>query len=338
MKITFSSFLILLLFSACSVRPIPHNENYNEVLKLFQSNCQTQQAKHLYGDLCTKATRIKSAENFIQDNFKLTLVGKNGLLTGYYEPQINGSLEKTKKYRYPVYNTPRDLVVVQLAGVYKKLQNFRLRGRVEGNTLVPYYTREEASQRDLNATVICYTDSKVDLFFLEVQGSGRVKLENGETIFIGFDNQNGHPYKSIGKYLVSLGEIQQEDISLQSIREWFSNNPTRVDAILNYNPSMVFFKQKSKSATGSLGVQLTPLRSVAVDRRKIPLGSMLLLVASDENVSYNHIVFAQDTGGAIKGVVRADMFLGFTTEAGAVAGKLKAPLQLWVYTPKEERK
>jgi len=334
MKITFSSFFILFLFSACSIAPSPTHENYNEVLSLFKTNCKTKKAQLLYANLCVNAEKAENAEAFIKNNFKLKPLGRDGLLTGYYEPELQGSRKKTQKYKYPIYNTPQDLIVVKLGSVYKKLKNYRLRGRLQSNVLLPYYTRQELAHRDINASVICYTDSKIDLFFLEVQGSGRVRLEDGTTIFIGYANQNGHPYKSIGKYLISLGEISKEDISLQSIRAWFIKNPSRVDEILNYNPSVVFFKEKTKGATGSLGVELTPLRSIAVDRRKIPLGSMLLLQASNENVDFNHIVFAQDTGGAIKGKVRADMFLGFGKEAGEIAGKLKAPLQLWSYTPK----
>lgn len=335
MKITLSSFLIFLLFSACARTPLPKNEDYRAVLESFQTNCSTQQAQKIYGHLCTDAKNVKDASAFFEDNFRLIPLGRNGLLTGYYEPEMHGSLHKTQKYKYPIYTTPNDLVVVKLGKLYPKLQNYRLRGRIENHLLVPYYSREEMATHEINASVICYTDSKVDLFFLEVQGSGRVVLEDGSSMFLGFANQNGHPYKSIGKYLVALGEISQENISLQSIRAWFKKHPNRVDSILNYNPSVVFFQQKKQSATGSLGVVLTPFRSIAVDRRKIPLGSMLLLQAADTDVHFNHIVFAQDTGGAIKGSVRADMFLGFGENAATIAGKLKAPLQLWIYVPKE---
>ena len=338
MKITFYSFLILLLFSACSIAPSPKNENYDAVLELFKTNCKTDNAQAIYGDLCTNTMNVTNAESFIRENFTLTSVGDTGLLTGYYEPELQGSLVKTAKYKYPIYNTPDDLVIVKLGSVYKKLKNYRLRGRLQDNVLVPYYTREELSKHDINASVICYTNSKVDLFFLEVQGSGRVKFDDGTTIFLGYDNQNGHPYKSIGKHLITLGEISKEDISLQSIRKWFVRHPTRVDEILNYNPSVVFFKKRKQGATGALGVELTPLRSIAVDKRSIPLGSMLLLQARDEQVDYRHIVFAQDTGGAIKGEVRADMFLGFGKKARTIAGSLKAPLKLWIYKPKRGNK
>ena len=134
--------------------------------------------------------------------------------------------------------------------------------------------------------------------------------------------------------MVSIGEIPLEEISLQSIRAWFKANPSRVDEVLNYNKSMVFFRQKDKDATGSLGLELTPQRSIAVDRRYIPLGSMLYLNANIQENSVSKVVMAQDTGGAIKGSVRADMFCGYGQKAREIAGELKAPLKLWILLPK----
>jgi membrane-bound lytic murein transglycosylase A len=140
----------------------------------------------------------------------------------------------------------------------------------------------------------------------------------------------------IGKYLVNKGEIPLKDISLQSIRKWLKDNPGRIDEVLNYNNSVVYFRKKNQPATGSLGLELTPRRSIAVDRKYIPLGSMLYCDASQEDAQFSQIVQAQDTGGAIKGAVRADMFLGFGSKAREIAGGLKAPLKLWIFLPKEE--
>ena len=266
--------------------------------------------------------------------FKIHSKRKSQILTGYFEPQLSGSRTKSKVYKYPLYETPKDLVSVNLQSIYPELKKYRLRGKIKGGKLVPYYTRAQLQKNAIDANVICYVDSKVDLFFLEVQGSGRVKLDTNETIFIGYDNQNGHRYRSIGRYLVKKKEIPLKDISLQSIRAWFVENPKRVDEVLNYNHSVVFFKQRKHKATGSLGLALTPLRSVAVDRSFIPLGSMLYLSAETQSFKNPKIVFAQDTGGAIKGAVRADMFVGFGSEAAEIAGKLKAPLALWILIPK----
>ena len=361
MKLNILFFIPFLVFLGCSNQPpvtmkdmpktellksnfeeLPNweNEEYDAALNHFMQSCKTTKTKNIYKELCQKAEEATDSKEFLMDYFvPYKIVSSNnqeGLLTGYYEPELKGSMIKKEPYIYPVYETPNDLITVDLSNQYPELKNYRLRGRIKGNKLVPYYEREEADEKSLDADIICYTDSKIDLFFLEVQGSGRVRLENGETIFIGYDNQNGHRYKSIGKYLVNKDEIPLEEISLQSIKAWLENNPSRVDEVLNYNKSMVFFKQKEQPASGSLGVVLTPRRSVAVDRRYIPLGSMLYLSARTKNKVFNHVVMAQDTGGAIKGSIRADLFCGYGEEAKEIAGELKAPLTLWIFLPKEE--
>jgi len=360
MKYNLLFLIILIFFAGCSKEPqvlfsdmpkthlvksdfseLPNfgDENYLTALNSFINNCTSSKTKKIYKELCTNAKETSDPKKFLLDEFVPYRIStqnfeEDGLLTGYYEPQLRGSLIKKEPYIYPIYETPNDMFVVDLGKQYPELKNYRLRGRIEGKKIVPYYERADAGNKAIDANIICYTDSKVDLFFLEVQGSGRVALENGETIFVGYSNQNGHKYQSIGKYLVSIGEIPLEKISLQSIREWFEENPLRVDEVLNYNKSMVFFRQKDKAATGSLGLELTPERSIAVDRRYIPLGSMLYLDADIQNKNVSRLVVAQDTGGAIKGSVRADMFCGYGEKAREIAGKLKAPLKLWILLPK----
>ncbi|MBU1658934.1 murein transglycosylase A [bacterium] len=315
-------------------------ENYLFALNSFIESCRSKNTQILYKDLCEEAKYTPDAKEFLQNRFKPYLINTEdgndkGLLTGYYEPRLRGSLTKKESYIYPIYKTPDDLIVVDLGSIYPKLKDYRLRGRLEGNKLVPYYTRKETKSSHINADVICYTDSKIDRFFLEIQGSGRVELDNGETIFIGYANQNGHAYRAIGKYLVLQNEMKIEDVSLQNIKAWLYKNPSRIDEVLNYNKSVVYFKQKEHSATGSLGIRLTAKRSIAVDRRYIPLGSMLYLNASFKEREMNSIVLAQDTGGAIVGAIRADLFLGYGEEAMHIAGELKAPLKLWILLPKE---
>lgn len=316
-------------------------ENYKIALENFKNSCVSSKTREFYPALCTKVNDVNNPKDFIVSEFTPYSVtaedgSDTGMLTGYYEPYLKGSLTKHGKYIYPVYNTPKDLVVVDLSSVYPDLKNYRLRGRVDGNKLVPYHTRQESASVDIDAEIICYVNSKIDLFFLEVQGSGRVMLDNNETLLIGYDNQNGHKYSSIGRYLVDAGEIPLEEISLQSIRAWFDKNPSRVDEVLNHNDSVVYFRLKDKKATGSLGLELTPSRSIAVDKRIIPLGSMVYLSAEQENIKFSKIVQAQDTGGAIKGAIRADMFLGFGDDAREVAGRLKAPLKLWIFLPRDK--
>jgi membrane-bound lytic murein transglycosylase A len=361
MKYTLRLFGILIFFLGCSKEPqviftnmpktqlienefdeLPNweDENYDLALSSFINNCKSSKTKKIYKELCQDAILSSNSKSFLIDEFTpYKVVEQNSkmsnLLTGYYEPQLRGSLIKKEPYIYPVYETPNDLLIIDLSKQYPELKDYRLRGRIDKNRVVPYYNREESSKEELDANIICYTDSKTELFFLEVQGSGRVTLENNETLFIGYNNQNGHKYNSIGKYLVNKGEISLENISLQSIKSWFNENPSRIDEVLNHNKSMVFFRQKNRAATGSLGLELTPHRSVAVDRRFIPLGSMLYLNADIDEKSVSRIVMAQDTGGAIKGSIRADMFLGYGQKAGEIAGRLKSPLELWILLPKK---
>ncbi len=332
-----------LLESDFSELPNWDEEDYAEALSSFVESCRTPRTQAMYKELCAKAKRTKDAKKFLETEFSPYAInteeGKDeGLLTGYYEPHLHGSLVRTAKYKYPVYKTPLDLIVVDLSAIYPKLKNYRLRGRLQGNKLVPYYTRKQSKSGHLRAQVLCYVDSKIDLFFLEIQGSGRVTLRDGKTIYLGYDNQNGHRYRAIGRYLVSIGALKLEEVSLQSIRKWLNQHPKRVDEVLNYNKSLVFFKEREQPATGSLGVVLTPKRSVAVDRRYIPLGSMLYVDADIKEKRFSSLVLAQDTGGAIKGAVRADLFLGYGKDAMEIAGELKAPLKLWILLPKQNHK
>ena len=315
-------------------------ENFKDALKAFKKNCQTKKAKKIYPYLCKKVKKVKNAKKFFMHNFTpYTIYTKeykdSGLLTGYYEAELKGSLTKSKKYKYPIYTTPTDLIEVDLSSIYPKLKYIRLRGRLNGNKIVPYYERKDCKGKNCN--IICYVDSKIDLFFLEVQGSGRVKLNNGKTLYIGYANQNGHKYRSIGKYMIKKGYIKKENISLQTIKKYLQTHKDKIDEILNYNKSVVFFRVKKRASTGSLGLTLTPKRSIAVDRDFIPLGSMLYMNTVVDNKHFSKIVFAQDSGGAIKGALRADLFLGYGSEAMRVAGNLKSNLELWVLLPKESR-
>jgi membrane-bound lytic murein transglycosylase A len=328
-----------LLKSNFDALPNWDKEDYASALNSFVNSCRTASTQKIYKDLCLKAKDTQNAKDFLQQEFEPYKIKSQegedtGLLTGYYEPQLRASLKKHGVYQYPIYNTPRDLITVDLSSIYPALKNYRLRGRIEGNKLIPYYTREETLSKQIDAEIICYSDSKLDIFFLEIQGSGRVTLDTGETMFIGFDNQNGHPYRAIGRYLVAQKELALQDVSLQNIKKWLIAHPDRVDEVLNYNESVVYFKQRDKAASGSLGLELTAERSIAVDRKYIPLGSMLYLNATLEKGSISKVVLAQDTGGAIKGAVRADMFFGYGEEAMNFAGELKAPLNLWILLPK----
>lgn len=213
---------------------------------------------------------------------------------------------------------------------------------MEGNKVVPYWSRAEIGARGdkVPAKTLAYVDDAVELFFLQVQGSGRVKLTDGSTIRVNYADQNGHTYHSIGRLLVERGELKLEEASMQGIQAWARANPGRLDDLLNANPSYVFFREMPNSKegpVGALGVPLTAERSIAIDPRSIPLGAPVFLATTRPNspVAMNRLVMAQDTGGAIKGAVRADYFWGFGKEAGEQAGRMKQSGRLWVLLPPE---
>jgi membrane-bound lytic murein transglycosylase A len=266
----------------------------------------------------------------------------NGLVTGYYEPLLRGSRTRTPAYRYPVYGTPDDLLVIDLAELYPDLKNMRLRGRVDGRRIVPYYNRAQIENGTAPVTgkEIVWVADAVELFFLQIQGSGRVRLDNGEMVRLGYADQNGHPYRSIGRLLVDRGDLPLERASMQGIKAWGAQNPDKLQELLNYNASYVFFREMPPDLPGPLGAQGVPLtaqRSVAVDPRYVPLGAPLFLATTMPNsrTPLNRLVMAQDTGGAIRGAVRADYFWGFGDEAGAQAGRMRQSGRMWVLLPND---
>jgi membrane-bound lytic murein transglycosylase A len=264
------------------------------------------------------------------------------MVTGYYEPLLRGSRTRAKGYEQPVRGVPDDLLTIDLSSVFPELKDKRVRGRLEGNKIVPYWSRADivAHGEKLPGKTLLFVDDAVELFFLQVQGSGRVKLTDGSTARLNYADQNGHPYQSIGKALVDRGELRLEEASMQGIQAWARANPTRLDSLLNANPSYVFFREVPNSQDGpigALGVPLTAERSIAIDPRSIPLGSPVFLATTRPNTALpmNRLVMAQDTGGAIKGAVRADFFWGFGKEAGEQAGRMKQSGRLWVLLPSE---
>jgi membrane-bound lytic murein transglycosylase A len=266
---------------------------------------------------------------------------EEGLVTGYYEPLIQGSLSRSGRYAWPIHGVPKDMLTIELGDVYPELKSLRLRGRVVGNKVLPYWSRAELEQMQdrLPAPTLMWAADPIELFFLQVQGSGRVQLPDGRLVRIGYADQNGHPYQSIGRWLVAQGELSLDQASMQGIRQWAENNPQRLHELLNANPSYVFFRQLPSSdggPVGALGVPLSAGRSIAVDPRFVPLGAPVFLATSEPQSDrpLNRLVLAQDTGGAIKGAVRADFFWGFGHDAGQLAGRMKQPGRMWLMLPK----
>ena len=328
-------------------------DDLTQLWPAFLASCEVMIRRAGWQEVCAEAQQLSTVDatglrNFFESRFLPHQVRNpdgtvSGTVTGYYEPLLRGSRTRGGLFQTPLYRPPSDLLTVDLGSVYPELKNMRLRGRLSGNKVLPYYTRAELTQNGLApGAELVWVDSAVDAFFLQVQGSGRVTLEETkETIRMAYADQNGHPYKSIGRYLIDRGELKLEQASMQGIKAWAAANPHRLQELLNANPSFVFFKEEKiidagKGPRGALGVPLTAQRSIAIDPQFIALGAPVFLSTTRPNseLPLRQLMMAQDTGGAIRNAVRADFFWGFGDEAGESAGKMKQAGQMWVLLPK----
>ncbi len=337
-----------------------NSENFAEIIPVFKKNCaQIFKNKNYYissenlkipaADLQNKCNKfnnknIKTAsemKKFLEDEFIPYAVSDNGKaegkFTSYYEAVINASYHKSERYKYPVYGKPNDLIEINLRDFDKDLPNTRLVGRVVDNKFVPYYSRRDIENNGISAPVIVWGDDLVDIHFMQIQGSAVAKMDDGSEIRIGYADNNGYKFKGIGSILISKGFIKSEDSSMPKIREWLRNNPDKAQDLMAENERFIF--QKINTADGPLGaygVSLTAGRSLAVDTRYIPLGSILWLdTVSPDKRSIDKIVFAQDIGSAIKGVVRGDYFWGHGEEALKYAGRMNSVGKYFLILPKE---
>jgi membrane-bound lytic murein transglycosylase A len=301
--------------------------------------------------ICASASKLgepgdEDAKQFFETHFTPHMLRgekgtTRGMITGYYEPLLHGAMHADERYRYPLYKTPEDMLIVDLGALYPSLKGKRVRGRVVGNKVLPYYSRAqiESEKMPLSGQELLWVDDRDQLFFLQIQGSGRVQLPDGKIIGAGYANQNGHAYISIGKKLIDMGELKREDVSLFSIKAWLKSNPQRAKALLNENPSYVFFVLRDKpefGPTGSLNVPLTAERSLAIDPKFVELGAPIWLSTSYPGKTQQplqKLVMAQDTGGAIKGQLRADLFWGTGEHAENMAGNMKQPGEMFILLP-----
>jgi len=313
----------------------------------FLASCKVLERQALWNSVCVSARNADRSD--LRGWFEAQLQpwqlvnadgSREGLVTGYYEPVIKGSRKPGKTFRFPVFGVPEDLITVDLSEIYPELKGMRLRGRVEGKKLVPYYSRGQWAQQEekRSGNALMWTSDAIDLFFLQIQGSGQVELQDGQRVRISYADQNGYPYRAVGRWLADQGEMKIEQTSMQGIKAWAVANPKRLQELLNVNPSVVFFRElpvEGSGPPGALAVPLSPERSIAVDSRTTPLGSPVWLSttrpSSDEPLQ--RLMLAQDTGGAIRGVVRADFYWGSGPDAGAMAGKMKQKGQMWVLLP-----
>ncbi|MDP2153540.1 MAG: murein transglycosylase A [Methylotenera sp.] len=332
-------------------------DNLSLAWPAWMQSCSTLINKPAWKNACTAAQKLNNETankpktqavlNYFQEHFSVYKASnvdgsEQGMITGYYQPLLKGSRTKSAKYPNPLYATPDDLVTVELDSLFPELKYKRVRGRLVGNKLVPYYDRAEIETETspVKGREFVYIDDIIDVFFLQIQGSGLVQLDTGEQMHVGYADQNGHTYNSIGRLLIERGELTLAQASMQGIKNWARNNLDKLRDLLNQNPSYVFFRELPAGLPGPLGALGVPIlaeRSVAVDPKFVPLGAPVFLSTTEPNTSkpLKRLMMAQDTGGAIKGGVRADFFWGAGASAGAKAGAMKQTGKIWVFLPKD---
>ena len=266
----------------------------------------------------------------------------DGLFTGYYEPLLSGSREKRDGFEVPLHRRPGDLVVVELGQFNAKLKGKVIRGRISKGRLRPYPDRAAIETGAVAASdALVWVDSAIDAFFLHIQGSGRVRLVEGGEMRVGYAEQNGRKYVAVGQELIRRRALSRQNVSMQSIRAWLEANASEAEAVMNLNPSYIFFRElKGPGPIGAMGVPLTAGRSLAIDRHHLPLGAPMWLDGAAPNPDparpdevVRRLMVAQDTGGAIKGGLRGDVFWGHGKDGREIAGRMKHRGRLFLLLP-----
>jgi membrane-bound lytic murein transglycosylase A len=339
-----------------SALPGWQHDNHADALSALVASCRVLARQAAWQEACEAAPAVKGREAakiyfetyFIPHRVAGAEGAIDGLITGYYEPTLRGSRKPSARNRFPLYGVPDDLLVLDLGDLAPELKSTAPRVRLEGRRVVPYYDRAqiESGRAPVRGKEIAWVEDAVELFFLQIQGSGRITLDDGTTMRVGFAEHNGQRYRSIGRVLIDRGELPLERTSMQGIKAWARDNPAKLTELLHQNPRYVFFRELPVAAAsssgaiasppGALGVPLTPQRSIAVDPRYVPLGAPVHIATTWPNTAkpLQRLMLAQDTGGAIRGAVRADYFWGSGEEAAREAGRMKQALRMWVLLPK----
>ena len=297
---------------------------------------------------CAALAGVEPGYAFLREYLEIWFVpfavgAAEGLFTGYYEPELKGARTKSASYSVPLYRRPADLVTVDLADFRPDLHTETLVGRIAGGRLQPYHTRAEIDAGVLagEGLELLWLADPIDAFFLQVQGSGRVNLANGGSVRVGYAASNGHPHTAIGRILVERGELAKEAATMQTVRQWLRDHPDQATALMQANARYIFFREvEGDGPIGTLGVALTPGRSLAIDASLLPLGAPFWLDTSyppgtpEAGRPLRRLMVAQDTGGAIKGAVRGDIYWGSGEAALQYAGPMKQPGRYYLLLPK----
>jgi len=329
-----------ILQSILYLNKVPADRKFRFGEDVFDAAHMIRSMEHFLQFIKTRPS-IQDLRKYISFNYlvyKSVGSGNPGqvFFTGYYEPSLEGSLEKSTEYRFPIYARPSDLTTINLSLFLPELKGKKIIGRYTDQTVVPYYDRNDIEYKGAlegKTREIAWLKDRIDLFFLQIQGSGKIYLNNDDILHVHYHATNGQPYRSIGKLLIDTGKIPREEMSMQKIRAYLHNYPEEVETILNHNPSYVFFKIEEDGPIGYLEVKLTPGRSIALDRRLFPLAGLAFIKTEKPLINgsgkiYKWTDFArfmlnQDTGGAINGPGRADLFWGSGTYAEIAAGHMQ---------------
>lgn len=328
-----------ILKSLVYLQRVPIDRTYQFGEDRFDAAHMIKSLQHFLDFIRTNPSN-RELRKFIRSNYIVyQSVGRNQkgevLFTGYYEPHLSGRLYPDEEFQYPIYALPTDLIKIDLSAFNEKYKGESIVGRYTGQTVVPYYDRREIDQEDVligKAEPLVWIKDPVDVFFLQIQGSGKVFLDTGEVINVHYHGTNGRPYRAIGGLLIEEQKIPKEEMSMQKIRAYLQAHPEEMASIFNYNPSYVFFKLESEGPLGYINVLLTPGRSIALDRRIFPPAALAFIQTKkpivdstgqiDSWADCNRFVLNQDTGGAIRGPGRADLFWGNGPYAEIAAGHL----------------
>jgi len=296
------------------------NDDHNEALEVFRTTCRDMRASE-WVSLCALAENQTNAQTFFELFFRPVLIedGTPALFTGYFEPELSGSRRRSGRFRYPLYRLPPEA----------KEGKWFSRADIEDQSLL--------AGRGLE---IAWVDDPVDVFFLQIQGSGRIRLTDGSVIRVGYAGANGHEYRSVGQELVRRGIFQAHQVSAQVIRNWVKSYPEEGENLLRHNPSFVFFRvvrnvPAERGPLGAMNRSVTTMRTVAVDPAFVPLGAPVWIEKGGRK-AISRLMIAQDTGSAIKGAQRADIFFGTGHTAGRLAGQVRDPGRMIVLMPIQE--
>ena len=335
-------------------------DSASAVLPSFAASCRVliarPESSMLWRSACAAAPAIgphddAGARAFFEAQFTPYRISapdgaEAGRVTGYYEPLLKGSRSSSGRYRYPLYAPPDDLLTIDLGELFPELRSERVRGRLDGKRVVPYWSRAEieAGRAKLVSRPLVWLDDPVEAFFVHVQGAARIQLTDRSTVRVGYADQNGYPYRSIGRVLIEQGELTLEQASMQGIKGWAKQHPDKLPPLLDANPSYVFFREIASEGdfgidgpVGALGVPLAAGRTIAIDARFLPLGAPVFLATTYplSNTPLQRLVVGQDTGGAIRGALRADFFWGTGDDAGRNAGRMNQTGSMWLLWPKD---